>query len=80
MTRRLPPLLLLSALLLAACGGDEPPPEPKEPQGRAETRAIRNTDNIGMSGSAIADKVDAGLDANEDAARRRQDAADQAGD
>lgn len=66
------------ALFLAACSRDEPPPEEKrEPQGRAETRSIRNTDAVGYSGSAIADKVDGALTANEEAAKKRQDEADQ---
>jgi hypothetical protein len=67
------------AVLLAACGADEPPPaEKQEPQGRAVTRSIRNTDAVGYSGSAIADKVDAGLDQNEEAAKKRQAEADKA--
>jgi PBP1b-binding outer membrane lipoprotein LpoB len=69
------------AVLLAACSADEPPPpEKQEPQGRAETQSIRNTDAVGYSGSAIADKVDAGLDKNEEAAKKRQEEADRAGE
>ena len=71
--------IAIVAVVLVACSQDEPPPEPKaEPQGRAETQSIRNTDAVGYSGGAIAGKVDTALDQNEDAARRRQEAADQA--
>ena len=41
-----------------------PPPKRAE-QGREETRSIRNTEAIGYSGNAIADKVDGALDAND---------------
>lgn len=69
---------ILAAALLAACGGDEPPPpEKKPPEGRAETRSIRNTEAVGYSGNAIADKVDTALDQNDEATRRKQEAADQ---
>lgn len=71
-------VVIAAAALLVACAQDEPPPEKKEPTGRAETRAIRNTDAVGYSGSQIADKVDAGLSAQEEANRRNQEAADQA--
>lgn len=71
-------LVLLAAALLAACPGEEPPPpEKKPPEGRAETRNIRNTDAVGYSGGAIADKVDRGLDAQEQANRERQAAEEQ---
>lgn len=73
--------LMALALLLPACGADEPPPaEPAAPEGRAETQAIRNTDAVGYSGSAIADKVDGALDKTEEATKKNQQAADQAGD
>ncbi|HUR40934.1 MAG TPA: hypothetical protein VM240_07155 [Verrucomicrobiae bacterium] len=71
-------IVILAAVLLAACAQEEPPPEKKAPVGRAETRAIRNTDAVGYSGSQIADKVDAGLNAQEEANRRNQEAADKA--
>jgi hypothetical protein len=62
--------ILLLPLLLIACGV---PPDDRAPaaapEGRAETQNIRNTDAVGYSGSAIADKVDAALDTSE----RRQD-------
>lgn len=56
---------LLASLLLSACGGGEPSP-PAEPEGREETRSIRNTEAIGYAGGAIADKVDGALDANDE--------------
>lgn len=59
--------ILVLALFLAACGApEEPPAETKQPQGRAETQSIRNTDAVGYSGSEIADKVDGALNANEE--------------
>lgn len=64
---KLSPLLLAFSLGLAACGApEEPPAEKKQPQGRAETRSIRNTDAVGYSGSEIADKVDGALNANDE--------------
>ncbi len=57
---------LVFALLLSACGSPEPPPEAAAPEGREETRNIRNTEAIGYSGDAIADKVDGALDANDE--------------
>lgn len=70
--------ILVVGLLLAACGAEEetPPPE-KAPQGRAETRAIRNTDAVGTGGGAIADKIDTALDKQDEASRKKQEAADQ---
>ncbi|HEY0916034.1 MAG TPA: hypothetical protein VGE22_14265, partial [Solimonas sp.] len=59
-----------AALLLGACSKPEEPVADREPQGREETRGIRNTEAIGYSGSAIADKVDGALDAND--ARKSQ--------
>jgi hypothetical protein len=60
-------VLTVLALVLASCGGDEPPPEQKKPpEGRAETRSIRNTEAVGYSGKAIADKVDAALNKNDE--------------
>ena len=59
---------LLLVLILAACSAPEepPPPEEKPPQGRAETQSIRNTEAIGYSGNAVADKVDAALTKTEE--------------
>ena len=69
-------LIAIVALLAAACGGkDEPPPQPKAPEGRAETQAIRNTDAIGVKGSQIADKVDATLNANDQRVQQTDQAA-----
>ncbi len=62
--------ILGAALLLGACSKPEEPVADHEPQGREETRGIRNTEAIGYSGSAIADKVDGALDAND--ARKSQ--------
>lgn len=72
-------LLPLLPLLLVACGHHEPehqvaPAKPKAEQGRAETQAIRNTSEIGYAGDAVADKVDAALDAN-DQSKKKMDAA-----
>jgi len=67
--------LMFSAVLLAtvsACDRPEPEPtrSPPSPQGREETRGIRNTEAIGYSGDAIADKLDSALDADD--ARSRE--------
>jgi hypothetical protein len=69
--------ILVMGLLLAACGQDEPPPPEKPRQGRAETQNIRNTDAVGTGGGAIADKIDTALDQNDEATRKKQEAADQ---
>ncbi len=65
-------LTLVAALLgaLSACGGSEPPSEPTAQEGREETRTIRNTEAVGYGGDAIADKLDATLDAND---QRKED-------
>lgn len=57
---------MLLVLALTACGA--PTDEPKvetERVGREETQTIRNTKEIGMSGDAIANRVDGALDASE---------------
>jgi hypothetical protein len=64
--------LLVLALFAAGCGSDEPPPEQKPPEGRAETQSIRNTEAVGYSGKAIADKVDAGIKANEEQVKKTE--------
>jgi hypothetical protein len=66
-------LMLVASLVLAACSSkDEPPPPPKAQDGRAETQSIRNTQAVGYSGKAIADKVDKALKANEDVVRKTE--------
>ena len=65
---------IVMALVLGACNAPAPPAEDARKsgrsQGREETRNIRNTDAIGVSGSEIADQVDAALEANDQ--RNRQ--------
>ena len=58
--------------LLAACGKDEPPPPQKPPEGRTETQSIRNTEAIGYSGKAIANKVDDALNKNDEQVRNAE--------
>ena len=66
MTRpALAPALMLVVVLLSACSDPAPPPERPPPQGREETRGIRNAEAVGYSGNAIANKIDASLDASE---------------
>lgn len=59
-------LLLVGSVLLTACKPDEPVADDREPQGREETRNIRNVEALGYSGKEIADKVDATLNANDE--------------
>lgn len=54
-----------AALLLGACGAPPTPSEDDLAEPRAETQGIRNTENVGYGGNAIADKLDAALDAND---------------
>lgn len=63
------PMALLCAGL-AACGGSSQSEQSDTQDGRDETRNIRNTEAIGYSGDAIADKVDGALDAHD--GRREQ--------
>jgi hypothetical protein len=63
-------VILGAALLLGACSKPEEPVADRQSQGREETRGIRNTEAVGYSGNAIADKVDGVLDAND--ARKSQ--------
>ncbi len=63
---------LLFAGLLAGCGSSEPQQSQSE-DGREETRTIRNTEAIGYSGDAIADKLDAALDANDEKVQQAED-------
>ena len=67
----------VAALWLAACQPKDKPPHVDDAaaQGREETRGIRNTEAVGYAGNAIADKVDAALDANEQA-KQKLDAAE----
>ena len=51
-------------LLVAACSA-APPPSPEAQQGREETASIRATESVGYAGDAVADKVDAALEQNE---------------
>ena len=66
--------LLTATLLLASCSRQEDPTPPAPQQGRAETQGIRNTDAIGYSGSAIANKVDGALDANDEQKKKMDQA------
>lgn len=60
------------AALLTGCGNSEPR-EQRVEEGREETRSIRNTESIGYAGEAIADKVDAALDANDRKVQQAED-------
>jgi len=66
--------ILLLALALGACSAKEEPPPPPEqpPQGRAETQSIRNTEAVGYSGKAIADKVDKAIKTSEEQVRKTE--------
>jgi hypothetical protein len=72
-----PFIIAALAVLACACGQDEPPPSQKAPpQGRAETQAIRNTEAVGVSGNAIADKVDNAIVQTEEADKKLKEEAD----
>lgn len=59
-------ILFVALALLLACSAQEAPTAETAPiEGREETRALRNTEAVGYSGDAIADKVDGALDASE---------------
>lgn len=66
--------LAVVTVSLAACGKQPEAPKPGEPQGRAETEALRNTEAVGYAGDAIANKVDGALETN-DARKAELDAA-----
>ncbi|HUS25281.1 MAG TPA: hypothetical protein VM369_10060 [Candidatus Binatia bacterium] len=75
--RWLPVLLVLSLL---ACAQEDPPPPPAKKDGRAETRNIRNVNTMGINGEALANKIDASLNAQEEAERRRKEQAESQSD
>lgn len=68
--------LLTMGWSLAACGPapDDTATRPKPQTGREETQGIRNTEAIGYSGDAIANKVDGALNAG-DAQKAKTDEA-----
>lgn len=66
---------LAALAMLAACKKPDTGPRAETPpEGREETRGIRNTEAIGYAGDAIGDKVDQALDAADDAKRRLDEA------
>lgn len=72
------PAFIAAVALLPACG-KKTPDKPVEPiAGRAETQGIRRTDAIGYSGSAIANKVDGALNANDNQKARTDQALENA--
>lgn len=68
------PAFVAATVLLPACGKSTPDTPVKPIAGREETQGIRRTDAIGYSGSAIANKVDGALNAND----RQMEKTDQA--
>lgn len=59
---------LLCLTLISACvprTDESGQRESRAGEGRAETQGIRNTENIGYAGNAIADRLDGALDAND---------------
>lgn len=60
---------LALAFLLAGCVNPNPPvqesKDEKKYQGREETKALQNADNIGYDGTGIQKKLDKTLDQNE---------------
>jgi hypothetical protein len=68
--------ILYVAAIVGACSEKPPaaPPPPATNSGRPETASIRNTEAVGTGGQAIANKVDAALNAN-DASKENLDKA-----
>lgn len=68
--------LLVATMFAAGCS--KPAPQPTQPasapQGRSETQSIRRVQVIGMDGAPIADRLDAGLDQAEAAAKAQREA------
>lgn len=64
-------VILLPSLVLMLAGCSRPAPPEAKPedaakyQGREETRALQNADNIGYDGTGIQKKLDAALDQND---------------
>ena len=70
-------LSLIGSALLLGCGSgssNSDNTQSSHSEGREETHNIRNTESIGYSGAAIADGVDAALDANEQRNQQLKDA------
>lgn len=63
--RGLAPLLLIGVVACIPQSDESGQRESRAEEGRIETQGIRNTENIGYSGNAIGDKLDAALDAND---------------
>ncbi len=61
--------LLATALILAGCVNPNPPvqnaQDTEKYQGREETKALQNADNIGYDGTGIQKKLDSALDKND---------------
>jgi PBP1b-binding outer membrane lipoprotein LpoB len=61
--------MLATALLLTGCVNPNPPVQTAEDaekyQGREETKALQNADNIGYDGTGIQKKLDKALDQND---------------
>lgn len=62
-------LLTCSALMLSGCINPNPPVQNAEDtekyQGREETKALQNADNIGYDGTGIQKKLDSALNQND---------------
>ena len=69
--------LSLLALLTAACSPEPTPPQAQPDTGRPETRSLEAASAVGYDGKAIRQKVDKGLDANDEYNRKLQEQADQ---
>lgn len=75
--KRLSEMLLVLALTACSAPSDEPKVD-QERVGREETQTIRNTKEIGMSGDAMANRVDGALDASEKHAEEMKKAEEEA--
>lgn|GEM_PF-2440097 len=69
--------LMVGGGVLVACHKDVPPPKPVEDHGRPETRSIEGINAVGYNGTAVRQKLDKALDANDATNKQMDDAASQ---
>ncbi len=70
-------LMLLVSGGLVGCHKDLPPPHPTEDHGRPETKSIEGINAVGYNGTAVRQKLDKALNANDAANKQMDEAASQ---